>query len=137
MYSTSWKLIQRGHAGWYAKADNVSSSGGSLNAYVNEAVNGATVIDSENVPFEKVAELAISGPLVDTSLPVNTVSKFTDFGTLRRMMPGLEGDFNIVGKAVLTGLSSFDKVSLDLFVNLYRDAGAKVGKVIDGKIVWE
>jgi hypothetical protein len=116
-------LVQRGKAGWHALVMGGSSSGGTFAHYVANAVEGAVIIDSNDIPIDTVATLAISGPIPSQELPARTI---------QRLLSQPE-----TVEAIPNNLKSLDKVSLDIYVDIYREFGAKIGRVVGGDAVWE
>ena len=55
------------------------------------------------------------------------------------MLPGLQDGFKTLATMALAGLSSLDFVATDVYLQVLREQvpGAKIGKVVQGKIVWE
>lgn len=99
-----------------------------LMPYLGEVVEGGTVIDKRLCSEGKLIDLVMSGPMLQESLPSRTVN-----GALTK-------DHRTVGietPASEAGLKGFDYVSLDLYLELWREAGALIGKRQGEKIVWE
>jgi hypothetical protein len=99
-------------------------------------------IDAHEIDWGKAVDMALKGPMCEPSLPPNTVDKFLDKHkrTLTDMLPGLGGDFKTIGLMTLVSegtICSLDYVSRDIYVNLWRGAGAKIGKVVNGQVEWE
>jgi hypothetical protein len=137
----NWLKIGRGFAGWHANKDCCSSSGGSLEGYIEEAAEGCLVYDAEGTDFNTFAKLVISGPMVKFTLPAGQVERFSDEdrAAARRMLPGLSGGFDTVATlAQSITYCGLDYVALDVYEALLRAVpGMKVGHVVKGKIVWE
>ena len=138
----NYKVIGRGKAGWHAKTTNMSSSGGSLETYVEQAAENCLVYDADKTDYALFVRLIVSGPMIDVDLPPNTVDKFTerDREAAKRMLPGLSGGFEVIAKLAIDKekYSGLDSVSLDVYEKLLRQLpGMKIGRVVHGKVVWE
>lgn len=137
----NWLKIGRGFAGWHANKDCCSSSGGTLEVYLEEAAEGCLVYDAEGTDFSVFAELVISGPLVKYTLPPGAVERFSDEdrAAARRMLPGLSGGFDTIAtlaqSLTYTGL---DYVALDVYEALLRGIpNIKIGHVRNGQVIWD
>lgn len=133
------QIVARYLAGWwgeYGKGHKLSGFH-SVEAVLDQCAEGCVVLDKSDVDPKIGVRLVMSGPMLDVSLPPQTVDKFGDQKALEEMLPGLQDGFRTMAVAVLKGLSSFDSVSLDIYVAMWRNAGAKVGKVVNGAVVWE
>ncbi len=135
--------ISRGFAGWHAEGlskdgNRFSSSGGTLEDYLQQAAEGCMVVDAENADYSTYAKHVIAGPMLDVSLDPGSVKRFQDREALAFMLPGLGGSFKTVASLNLSGLSSLDYVGADVYRQLVRQIpGIKLGKVQDGRIDWE
>jgi len=138
---TKWKCIGRGLAGWHASAVDCSSSGGTLEGYVEKAEEGAFVYDADAADEEAFTRHILSGPMLCHLLPPDGDDKFTDSDrkAAARMMPGLGGGFRTL--AILSqnkSYSGLDKVGIGIYANLLRKIpGMKIGKVKEGRVEWE
>jgi len=138
----NYKVIGRGKAGWHAKTTNMSSSGGSLETYVEQAAENCLVYDADKVDYALFVRLIVSGPMIDVDLPPNTVDRFTDRDreTIKNMLPGLSGGFEKIAKRAIDDetYGGLDTVSIDVYERLLRRLpGIKIGRVVKGKVVWE
>jgi hypothetical protein len=148
-----WGVIGRGKNGWHAEGLEVkyehgstkpSSSGGDLDGYLEDAVEGCLVYDADGASYDRFARLVISGPMVDPNLEPGSVSKCIqgaeDREALGRMIPGLGGGFRSLALAAFkdAGFSGLDTVGVDVYAALLRECGGvRVGWVRDGMVCWE
>lgn len=156
MYGMKIVLIGRGRAGWHVdtvdephpEGDRYtttgSGSGGSLEDYLSEAPEGTPIYDAEHLQgdqLEAFVSFVMRGPMVKTSLGAGQIHRFSqqDKETLLGMLPALGGELQAIGVAVLANISSLDYVSVDVYVQMLREQvpGIKVGKVVNGRIIWE
>lgn len=138
----NYKVIGRGKASWHAAAKNLSSSGGTLETYIDQAIENCLVYDADAADYDLFAKLIIAGPMVDVDLPENTVDRFTceDRLTAKAMLPGFSGGFEKLAKMAIENenFRGLDKVSIDVFERLLRQLpGMKIGRVVRGKVIWE
>jgi hypothetical protein len=120
----NYTVIGRGKAGWHAQLKNISSSGGSLEKYISEAIENCLVYDADLVDYDMFWNAVVKGPMVDLSLSQNTVDKFVE--NVKREPLSNEN------------YGSFDKVSLDIFERLLRQLpGMRIGRVTHGQVTWE
>lgn len=116
-------------AGWYAKG--ISSMGYLMGVRSYEAGElppkdwmvheGCIVMDGRKVESDTQIREAYCGPICDVSLPPGSFSKLLDR----------------VSKYTGEKLGSLDSVSLDIFIDLRRKAGYRIGKIENGVVVWE
>jgi hypothetical protein len=128
---SKWKVIGRGKAGWHADAGTVvetygkckvSSSGGTLESYLAEAVDGAFVYDADEADDEAFRHHVIAGPMLDVDLPTGYYRSVFEWPKPRN-------------GAKLAGV---DCVALDIFEECLREIPhVKFGKVVNGNVVWE
>lgn len=136
-------IIGRGKYGWHSNGtsngNKCSSSGGNLEYYLSEAENGTYIYDAMDADLESFTNFVYSGPMVDPTLEPGTVNKFNDTKTLIGMLPGLEGGFRSLATLALGDITSLDYVAPDVYMCMLKEqvTGVKVGKVYDGKVVWE
>ena len=142
--SKQYVLIGRGKNGWHAdgmydKDSTFSSTGGTLDGYISEAPEGCPVYDCEESDYDAFAKLVIGGPMHQAGLPPGTIDSFGKRKALLGMLPGLQDGFKTLATMALAGLSSLDFVATDVYLQLLRGQvpGVKIGKVVQGKIVWE
>jgi hypothetical protein len=118
-------------------------SGGTLESYLPDAIEGALVYDAVATDYETYAKHIISGPLLSCELGPDDIDRFSDGDTLARMAPGLSGAFRgIALHAMTTGCSSFDKVGIGIYERLLREIpGIRIGRVFtecsEPRVVWE
>ncbi len=142
---TKCKLLEIALNGWHGEGDKsrVSFYTNRLDDCLDYATEGCTILDKSMVAESDLIHNVISGPMVDVSLPPNTVDRFTtkDKQTASNMLPGLGGAYAVLAKTAIEETpekyGSLDKLSLDLYVDLWRKLGAKVGTYTKGKVVWE
>jgi len=143
-FDTPYSLIGRGKAGWFAEGHSedgsvtTSASRGTLDGYVKEANEGALVYDAEGADDDEYTHFILRGPIVDTRLAPGMVDTFKETKALTEMLPGLQDGFRTLALASLAGVSSLDRVSVDVYEKLLRAIpGVKIGKVEGGSVVWE
>lgn len=137
------KLIERGLGGISAQFDkysNLSSYYKNLEIFIKDHLNE---IDDKTVILDKTAALenneeairyVINGPMVDVSLPEDEVSPAPEIPDY--MVEMLQGSFKSIAVNQKTNPGSLDMVSLKTHVDSWVKLGARVGKVVDGKIIW-
>jgi hypothetical protein len=138
-------LLARGKNGWHAQLlgawGKASSSGGSLEDYLGDAIEGCPCYDADEADYDAFLDVIFKFPMVDATLKAGEIKRFNngDKETLVAMLPGLGGDFKTIGKMVLSGFSSVDYVAADVYLQLLKDKvpGIKIGHVSQGKIVWD
>lgn len=146
MYKTTWLVIGRMKAGWHAEAaGGSSSSGGTLEKYVTEAVDGTAVYDGDACDYDLVARHVLGGPMLQAGLC--GVKRFgqNDRQAAARMLPGLSGGFDtMVQIALLEGESkdetygSLDYVDWPTYKRLLaKIPGMRFGTVRNGQVIWE
>lgn len=138
-----WKVIGRGLVGWHAKSDGCSSSGGDLEGYVKEAVDGCLVYSAEEADREQFITSVIVGPMVKTSLPPNKVERFSveDRECALDMVTvgGLSGGFRTYALMAQSEMfSGLDYVGVGVFEGLLRRIpGMRIGHYVEGEVIWE
>ena len=136
-------LIGRGMCGWHSNGlsdgNKCSSSGGTLEHYLNEAVDGTLIYDAKEADTRAFTSFVMSGPMVDPTLPAGQISRFGEHKALLGMLPGLQGEFKTLGIMTLAEISSLDYVATDVFMTMLRELvpEVKVGKVVNHHIVWD
>lgn len=141
-FDQKYKCIGRGLAGWHAKADDCSSSGGDLKSYLEKAEEGCLVYDAEEADERAFIKHVLEGPMLDTKLPLGSEDRIDDAFRERaaKMLKGLGGGFKtLVARAIIDkGYTGLDSVSIDIYEYILRTIpGIKIGHVKDGKVVWE
>lgn len=153
-YQAEYTFLGIAEAGCYASAPNrwgdtpasISIPDKRLSCYYGDVVEGGTILDKRPA-FEKQSRACtravVSGPMLRDNLPALTISR-ADFPENQiltadsvdsiRMEP--EGFFLTVGGDPFK-LSSFDFISLDLYCQLWRQLGARVGKRVGMTVEWE
>lgn len=143
------KLIGRGQVDWHSdgveSGNKCSSSGGSLEGYLNEAEDGCLIYDADGADVGAFASFICSGPMADITLKLGEVKKFGERATLARMLPGLGGAYRTIGVAALQAvdqkekLGSLDYVAVDIWLTMLKEkvSGVRFGKVISHAIVWD
>jgi hypothetical protein len=136
-----FKMIGRGMAGWHAKSGSCSSSGGDLDDYLSQAIEGAMLYDARFADELEFTRHVVCGPLVGCDLDPEAVDRFNDDdrAALASMAPGLGGQFVAIAKlATIPSYGGLDKVGLGIYEKLLRSIpGVRMGKVVGGKAVWE
>jgi len=95
-------------------------------------LEGCVVIDKREV-LDKNPGLAVSMPMCG-----HETKKFNPDDISEMMMFGLQGEFKTLAQLAKTGnFSGLDFVSPELYAELWRQHGARIGKVEGDKIVWE
>ncbi len=151
-HKLTWRIVGRGLAGWHAsgveEGNRVSSSGGSLEEYVAEAVEGAPVYDAEDADAGAFVHFTMAGPMDDATLPPGKVKLFKEREKLAAMLPALGGGFKTIGMMGLArepgegkyeGLGSIDSVATDVWIEMLRRhvSGVRFGMVSGGRVEWE
>jgi hypothetical protein len=138
-------IIGRGQAGWHADliedGNKCSSSGGSLEGYLEEAADGTPVYDAKDADGATFVSWVFKGPMIDVFLEPGQISKFgdTDKKTLLGMLPALKGGFDTLATMALAGISSLDYVAVDVYLAMLRETvpNVKFGVVQNKQVVWE
>ena len=137
------KLLEKFCAGWTGKGDNVRTNYYTydLDLCLHNAIEGAVIIDKSDCGENGVIYVC-NGPMCDTSLPPQTINKFNaGQQTIDLLLGpgGLQGAFAYLldCKKQKPDWSGLDFVSLDIHVGAWRTLGAKIGQLIDGRVVWE
>ncbi len=142
MTSGGWHVVGRGFNGWHATKPDTSLSG----AYgenrgaelAAEAIEGALVYDAKDADYSAFMALILRGPMLCCRCEPTEVDSFSDHAALAVMLPGLSDGFESIAKTALAGYSSLDKVGVDVYRGLLaKIPGVRLGKVTDGKIVWD
>jgi len=91
--------------------------------------DGTPVFDSRVIPEPDLIDLVFKGPVLDSSLPENSFSRLFDgvAGSNTPRFRPFDGE----------PLRALDSVSVDLYLALYRKAGARFGRIQNGVIEWE
>jgi hypothetical protein len=139
------RTIERGQNGWHGygieKGNKVS-----VTFYTNRIEHTLDRADEDTVFIDKsevedLAKYVLSGPMFDPSLKDDEIARFNEIQTLRQMFSGLEGGFKATAALALTegekSLRSLDYVGLEVWITFWKSAGAKIGKLQNGKVVWE
>lgn len=108
-------------------------------SYREYALEGSPVID-KRAPLERDPSLSVRMPLVDPKLPARTVSPFGEDmrRTALEMAPGLDGWFRTLAlTSADPDFRGLDSVGVDVYVDLWRKAGARIGRFEAGEIKWE
>jgi len=102
---------------------------------LGNVVDDVYIID--NLDNDNIVRAVFAAPMLDTRIPKDSVYACPDiFGP---MAMGLEGMYAGLAamKMVRPSWTGLDKVGIERFVDYWRKNGAKIGRKIDGKIVWE
>lgn len=127
------------HSSWYIGPDE-------LDKYITpehydpEAMEGCILLDKRAV-LEDKPSLAFTSPMVSLDLKDNETNRLFDREYMKDSMTmtllaefAKSGWGAIIASGAVGGL---DYVSLPAFIAWWVDKGARVGRVIDGKAVWE
>lgn len=110
---------------WGSTPAQFSSYDTRLELYMHRLINGGTVID-KRMAFARDADACIkgvmSGPMLNPLLPKGIVDRCY----LGHM------DLNEAGT-----LRSLDYVALDIYCDLWRDLGARIGTRVNNTIIWD
>lgn len=144
------KVLQKALNGWHGygvengNRVSVSFYTNNLQHCLPRASEGTMVIDKSDIPVDRLTTLVVKGPMFDPTLAPDEVDRFGDKETLADiMLPGLQGGYfaagvlSLVEKSEGDRLGSLDGVGLDIWVALWREAGARIGMVQNGEVVWE
>lgn len=135
-----YKVIGRGFCGWHAQNDDTSSSGGTLEGYLEKAEEGTFVYDARDADRRAFTKLIISGPMIDTKLNPDEYEKFNHRESAKNMIPMMEGAFKTYLTAAVEDetFSGLDCVGVNVYKRLLQKIpGVKVGYVKNGKVEWE
>ena len=92
-----------------------------LTPYLGNMKEGSFVVDKRTCAQEDIIHWVISGPMVDFDLPEKTRKDWD----------------KIVACSDIKECSSMNYVSFDLYIDLWRSLGARVGKRVGDVIKWE
>lgn len=145
---TKWFLIGRGKNGWHAAGmegphQKVTSSGGTLEGYLQEAESGAAVYDAEEADMATFVRWTYRGPMVNIALKDGEVHRFMEGEASVEMMPTGNGyQAADLDRLLYDGshkVGALDYVALDLYMAMmkYQVPGVKTGKVIGHAIQWD
>lgn len=96
---------------------------------------GCAVVDGRAM-FEREPRLAVSLPMADARLFDDECEPCEEVSDV--MLAGLGGAFkSLASMTRVEGFRGLDKVSVETWVRLVRERGARVGVVKDGRIEWE
>lgn len=139
------KLMEIFLNGWHGAGDNFSVSyrTNNLEHCLKDAMEDCVIIDKRACPNHAVAVAQVmDGPMVDVRLAERTVDKFNrEAGDVQMFLGpgGVQGEYRtLLQKAVKDKVwSGLDRVSLDIYTDLWRELGARVGKHTGGEVEWE
>jgi hypothetical protein len=143
MSKDKYVVVGRGKAGWHASlisGGNVcSSSGGTLEHYLADAQDEVFIYDASDAKYETFASFVFKGPMLDITLAPDEIDSFGDHKTLKSMLPGMSGGMETLGAMALTGLTSLDRVGINVYLKLLKSfvPKTKFGIVKNHKIVWD
>lgn len=89
----------------------------------SELCEGAVIVDSRSFERAHACEVAIGGPMLKETLPQSHIQRL--FGSEEKV------------NSLPADIGSCDYLSLDLYVQYMRSKGSKIGRFIQGQIVWE
>ena len=143
------RCIGIGNGGFSAHAEPQGSTSCSISGYDRDPdrvvsdlarrdhVEGAYVIDKRPaIDRRDGVRIAMRAPLLDLS---NNARPFvpSDQTTALLGPGGVSGAYRGILAAAMVGSVNLDSCTLDDYVDYWRAAGARVGLVINGAIVWE
>jgi hypothetical protein len=138
-------IVERGLNGWHGQAPPKGMFGTTrisyrkpLSAILPDLPDGCWVLDKERCP--DIRRGVLSGPMVDVGLAPDEEDRFTDALRKRaqQMKPLMSGGMDTLVDNEAKGFCSLDSVGLDLYLDYWRAfEGIRVGRVTDGKVVWE
>ena len=123
--------------GEYGAGSSMSSYTSRLGPFLGRLADGGVVIDKWDVPFKVAYDLAVNGPMVNVDLPDGGQDPAPEVPGF--MLPGLGGAFLALAaiKASKPGWRGFDRISLREYTEMWRSAGARVGRRMGDQIHWE
>lgn len=144
---TKWFLIGRGKNGWHASGlengNKVSSSGGTLQEYLQESDDGVIIYDAEDADMATFVRWTYRGPMVNILLKNGEVHRFME-GKPSVDMMATESGYQAadLDRLLYDGshkVGALDYVALDLYMAMmkYQVPGVKTGKVIGHAIQWD
>lgn len=116
-----------GKAGVYGRKGpncSVSIPDTRLSAYYGDLIDGGLVVDKRPVPDDDLVKWVVSGPMLDLALPEKSCHPLWE-----EVQPC--ADARLLEHAALTD------ISLDLYLDLWRSLGARIGVREGDDIVWE
>ncbi len=134
-YKSEYTTLGIAMAGVYATCHNplgdmacsVTIYDTKIEAYYGDLVEGGVVIDKRPcVDREDFVSMVVSGPMLKESLPSGHKEVF-DFGYPR----------TLVACSAEDKFSGFDYIALDIYLGIWRKAGAQIGKRVGNEIHWE
>jgi hypothetical protein len=122
-------------SGAYSQAPGSRTSGyRDLEEIISRLAFGGYVIDKRNLPWESVVHV-ISGPMDSCTLPPMTISIIWEYN---RTFRTYEEFLSYAAELKAAGRNlSMAYLSLDLYAEYWRRLGAKVGRKVQGEIVWK
>jgi len=128
-YKKQYTTLGIAAAGVYATSGSKSSSqipDNRLHAYLGDLVEGGQVMDKRPcLEHPDFFLMVFSGPMLKEDLPPGTCNKAFS----REVLLCTAADF--------PNLGGYDYLSLDLYTELWRQLGARIGKRIGDFIHWE
>jgi len=99
--------------------------------------DGAWMVDVRACP--DLEHAVFSAPLLELGLEADESQTFGEDkqAAMARMLPGLGGMAQAVAVGNLAGTLNLDRASLSAWLDHWRKAGAKIGRVSAAGIVWE
>lgn len=149
LFPDKHKLLTRapklgtGQVGLQSDCSSVTTYDRKIENYLDRLVEGAWICDKyecEDIMF------VVRGPMCDTKLADDEVSEMPDisnscFAQAVMSQPGNGfGDMLRVAEAqkkAKTKYSSLDSVSMKEYCRLWKEKGARIGRFLNGEIVWE
>jgi len=83
--------------------------------------------------------MVVNGPMVDITLAPGSIDKFDLHENAELMLPGLGGGYKTLAARAVADRSwtGLDSMSLDLYVAMWRELGARIGQRRGNDIEWE
>ena len=107
--------------------------------YASEFDYSKCVVIDKRAILRSDPRLSIASPLLKVELAPGTVERFVDRETAARMLPSLGGAFAFLACAAVVDkqYSGLDYVATDVYAAIWRKNGARMGRIVNNKIVWE
>lgn len=142
------KTLERGLNGWHGHGVergckiSITFYSNNLDYCLKRAEEGTIIIDKKDMPERALVDMVLKGPMYDPLLGDDEVKGFSEKEkkALTSMLPGFDRTYTtiaLMGVLKKQGLGSLDYVGLDVWVSLWREAGAKIGVVKNNKVEWE
>lgn len=137
-------LIGRGKAGWHSsgisEGNQCSSSGATLEKYLEEATDGTVIYDVKEVDISVFTEFVYKGPMFNPLLEKYVIDcGFIDKSEYKTLFGIIPPKGCKLSSMKMDEIKAFDFVGLDVYVYLLKEKlpGIKIGVVTNHQIVWE